>query len=407
MNWNQRSLALVALLMLCTMVVSGTAEGARRSGLAGNLLIKDADDVFFFPQYNLHYVDQFTIDMGSDANSGSGTFIFGTDTWALNLSTHRSDFLGGIVNAYWNGTDRGIFSPMYSPNFAGATGTGPAAQNPMAFQWFDVGFATTLGATPFGLRISSGIDTDKVENSTTTERSASAFSIQAGATMADAWDLGAEVTFGNSDDKDSAAPGNDLSGDVFLFAAGVRGYMEAAGLDWGVLGSFGIASSEYDVQPDSSVTEDITAFMVGFGPVWQDEAEDWTVAGYLTLERQSLKTEPGPTAGVTEQTMSAFTFPGYRLAAERRVFSWMKVRGGVRSDYQFDKNESTSSGGTVTATERDYDFRWTGGVSFEVGDFVLDGAINEPWFTSGPSIIGNDTDFLAFASATYHWGGDE
>lgn len=391
-----RVLSLIMLAVLMAALVVEDAEAARRSGLAGNLLIKDADDVFIFPQYNVTYANRLIVDMGTVSTSGSGTLIFGKESWGLNFSTHRSDFLNGVVAGYWGGNDRGLFGSQFSPNL---TGPSDATQGPDDVQWFDLGFGWGQ-ETPIGFRVGIGLDADATQATGTPEvkNGANVFSIQGGLTFNETTDLTAEISIGTSE-------ADSLEGSLTQFAAGIRGYYEMADFEWGYLGAVAFASDDADISASSKNENSIIQVLGGWGPVWNDESEDWQVAGYVTAELQSQENDPfGPDNNVDERFL---TFPGFRFAGEHRLKSWLWVRGGARSDYFFHRTE-TQSPGPVTAevSNRIYDFQWTAGLSAEWGNFRFDGAINEPWVTNGPQFLGSDSDLFAFASATYNWGGE-
>jgi hypothetical protein len=53
-SWH-RLTWLAALALFLSLLAPGRAGASRRTGLAGNLLIKDADDIFIYPQDNTLY----------------------------------------------------------------------------------------------------------------------------------------------------------------------------------------------------------------------------------------------------------------------------------------------------------------------------------------------------------------
>src|SRR5262245_23287785 len=79
------------------LVLLGLAESAharaRRPGLAGNLLIEDADDVFLFPQRLLAYPNLVALAYGGSAGSGNGLLTLGGDGWTFGVGLHRGDVL--------------------------------------------------------------------------------------------------------------------------------------------------------------------------------------------------------------------------------------------------------------------------------------------------------------------------
>ena len=68
---------LMRLFVLCLFLLSLASTGfaARRSSLGGNLLIKDTDDVFFYPHRVAEYNRLVTFDLGTDNSSGSGGIV--------------------------------------------------------------------------------------------------------------------------------------------------------------------------------------------------------------------------------------------------------------------------------------------------------------------------------------------
>jgi hypothetical protein len=399
LSW--RFLLLVALVALVPILILGDAEAARRSGLAGNLLIRDADDMFIYPQHNVTYVNRLIVDMGSSAGVGNGSLVFGEeDSWGLNFSTHRSDFLNGVVAGYWGGNDRGLFGPpppgaalSFSPDL---TGPSDPTQGPHDVQWFDVGFGWG-SETPIGFRVGIGMDADAltIPPSPEIQNGANVFSIQGGASLNESTDLTAEISIGSSE-------ADSLEGSVTQFAAGIRGFYEMADFEWGYLGALAYATDEADSTTAEKRENTITQFLAGWGPVWNDESEDWQVAGYVTLEFQKHELDLTGPAKVNERFI---TFPGFRFAGEHRLKSWLWVRGGVRSDYFFHKLESEAI--NAEGSNRIYDFQWTAGFSADWNSFRFDGAINEPWVHTGSFLGQQNEDLLAFASVTYNWGGAE
>jgi hypothetical protein len=118
-----------------------------------------------------------------------------------------------------------------------------------------------------------------------------------------------------------------LDGNVSQFSVGARAFREMGGFDWGILGAFSHASSDFDSlvagqAQAQSAEESINMWMLGLGPVWNDEPENWQVAGYVTLESQSREFDSpaNPAAQHVKTDQRFFTFPGVRIAAERRLW---------------------------------------------------------------------------------------
>src|SRR5262245_59992127 len=60
------------LLACCLLAVTSSAHAARRTALAGNLLIEDKDDLFLFPQLLTQYRNLIALDYGPSADTGNG-----------------------------------------------------------------------------------------------------------------------------------------------------------------------------------------------------------------------------------------------------------------------------------------------------------------------------------------------
>src|SRR5215510_8822362 len=95
----------VFLTVLLVLVVASPAFAARRSSLSGNLLIQDADDMFFFPQLVAMHKRMVTFDFGTNSGLGSGGMVFGSEQISLGLFAHRSEFLGALDDAYFTRGD--------------------------------------------------------------------------------------------------------------------------------------------------------------------------------------------------------------------------------------------------------------------------------------------------------------
>ncbi|HMI93521.1 MAG TPA: hypothetical protein VK509_19245, partial [Polyangiales bacterium] len=67
--------------------------GARRPGLAGSLLIEDADDVFVFPQQLMAYPNLISLAYGGTAGTGNGLLTLGGEELAFGVALHRGDVL--------------------------------------------------------------------------------------------------------------------------------------------------------------------------------------------------------------------------------------------------------------------------------------------------------------------------
>ena len=76
------------MLLSLTLVLVSTAmdaQAARRSSLAGNQFINDADDMFAFPQLSMKYKNRVIFDLEQGGYEGSGSITFGNNlVWQFN-----------------------------------------------------------------------------------------------------------------------------------------------------------------------------------------------------------------------------------------------------------------------------------------------------------------------------------
>ncbi|MEN8008112.1 MAG: hypothetical protein ABFS42_13915 [Candidatus Krumholzibacteriota bacterium] len=384
----------IMLLSLTLVLVSGAmdAQAARRSSLAGNQFINDADDMFAFPQLLHKYKNRVIIDMApGNGDEGNASVVFG-DNMVWNFNTGRSDFLNNTATWAAGSADRFGTFPMF--------GVPGIIEDPM--EWWDLGLATHLGDTPFGVNISYASSKDEFTGGTPgadVDESLSMLSLQAGITLGTI-DLAAEVGFGGYEDKsDGLDPQNQNDYGMFNFSLLARGDLEdMGGLDWRWIAAFGNGSHS----PDADGAEDVstTGFRGSFGPVWGNPGE-WEVAAYMNFEY--LKYDFGG-----DDYWKTMSFPGYNIAMEYYLNSWFVTRGGVRS-YNATETMSEEVGVDLVDeyNERAYDFFWTFGLGVDKGNWGIDMALEEQTLHSGYVVlngnqgIGNDP--IAYLSAWLAW----
>ncbi|MDE0883877.1 MAG: hypothetical protein OSB21_14900, partial [Myxococcota bacterium] len=80
------------------------AQADRRTSLAGNDLIQDADDVFLFPQTLQQYQNRLTLDLGAAAGAGGGLFSLGNDSMTFGVAIHRAPQEQTMIG--WQSRDR-------------------------------------------------------------------------------------------------------------------------------------------------------------------------------------------------------------------------------------------------------------------------------------------------------------
>ena len=101
---SQKLLLGLACLTASTAFFAETAHADRRSGLAGNLLIQDPDDLFPFPQYTVQHRNMIRLDYGAtidmDENRGNGVITMGNKHAAYGVALHRGDLLNPDVVSF-------------------------------------------------------------------------------------------------------------------------------------------------------------------------------------------------------------------------------------------------------------------------------------------------------------------
>ena len=112
-----RYLRILISLALIMLFLTNVGVAARRSSLAGNLLIKDRDDVFFMPQTIRDYQRMVTFDFGGSMRNGNGGMVFGNEKFTLGAFAHKTDFFGAIPNAFYKAGDVAIMNPSGSNDF--------------------------------------------------------------------------------------------------------------------------------------------------------------------------------------------------------------------------------------------------------------------------------------------------
>lgn len=388
------------LFTLTLVLVFGAmdAQAARRSSLAGNQFINDADDMFAFPQLIAKYKNRVIFDLApGNGDEGNGSIIFGDNT-VWNFNTGRGDFLNNTANWAWGMGDR--FSPIDMNGIPGNNGA-----NGNGMEWWDLGMATNLGDTPFGFNISWATDKDKFTpagGDPTFETSTNMLSFQLGATFGTV-DVAGEVGFGSyTQDAPVITPQDMNDYSFFNFSLLARGDIEdVGGLNWRWIAAYTNGSTE--AKMTDAVKLSTSALRASFGPVWGTPGE-WEVAAYLNFV-YAKQDEEGTTVDLKD-TGSYTSFPGYNIAMEYYLNQWLVARGGVMSHNASDTfKEEVTGGGEDEFVERNYDFMWTLGLGVDKGAWGLDLALEEDDVHSGylPLNGSVSSEPIAYMTAWLAW----
>jgi hypothetical protein len=390
-----------------------SAQADRRSGLAGNLLIEDPDDLFAFPQLTLQHRNMFRLDYGGNAQSGNGVLTLGNEQEALAIALHRGDLLTPDVVGYntelaWLGGVEGVGGPFGNSSFG--TFPGPAAvdrdaQNVLPATVLDVSYARSLSGNPFGVRLGFGRGVQAVRDGegNVAKGAQTFFAAQVGYSHRPAsglrWDASANgvFAFGNAND----ANGDDQFSGWDLRVAGLaRAYYPLNPLvDVGFLGNVSLGGERSEATQEGDQSKDIDfGLRGGVGPsIHLDRAK---IAAYGGLRLGLGKNDP--TAQLDQDVNRLrLAAPYFNMAAEVQVLDWLYVRTGAEYTWEVRRD-----GGPVDKERvSDGAFRWSAGLGFRKGEFYFDGVVTNGFVTGGPNFIGGTSPgFLAMASLTYKFG---
>lgn len=480
------------------------AHADRRSSLAGNLLITDQDDIYIYPQLTLEHRNLASFDyfpgqslsgilganspltsgegdgsssggdggdggngggdgpgaLGSSSRSaagvpngpltmgGSGLLLFGEETFAFGISTHRQDLYGATPQAFLGVGDLQLYSqPLRSWSLAGYSGPLPLAATPgqatptsngapstasgapatflQPLQLADLLFGIGLGDTgSLGGRLSFGqglfreerlgTDVEDFETWSTT-----AIDLVLGFSLRGAFylDLNLELALAffnntyqtdennepNYSDSASLAPSFSLSGRSIVdlresVKLGILGTLHVNSAT--VTDEFGVAEGSATTPQETSYSSSNFFFEAGAGPLYQlpDETE---VAAYATIGFG--------TSSYTDDNRrfraSGLLLPGFKLAMEHWILDWLAFRTGLSSRYYFafqSREFPDSPNPNVSASSTYYEFLWSAGIGIAVGNFELAGTFQTPFVTNGPALLGGTgSGMWSLLNATY------
>jgi hypothetical protein len=406
---------LLGLLSLAanSMMLIETAHADRRSGLAGNLLIEDPDDLFAFPQLTVLHRNMFRLDYGGASDSGNGVLTLGNDREAMSLAVHRGDLLSPDVVGFdtelgWLGGVEGV-NPLGATQFGSFAGPAavdaPATPAVLAATVVDLSYARMLGGNPFGVRLGfgRGVQSEKDANNNVQKGAQTFFAAQVGYSNRPVdrlrWDASgnAVVAFGNSNDTN----GNDIDSGYDLRIAGIgRAYYPINRLvDLGFLANLSIDNEKTKNEPTDDSSHDFDfGVRAGVGPsIHLDRAK---IAAYGGLRVGAGKNEQ---SAIDNDDVSRLRLaaPMVNMAAEVQVLDWLYVRTGAEYTWELRRDASDVEQQRVG----DGAFRWSAGMGFQKGTFYFDGVVTNGFVTGGPNFIGGTSPgFLAMASLTYKFG---
>lgn len=390
------------------VLLSSPALAARRTSLSNNQLIKDKDDVVIYPQLMLDYRNLINFDYGTSKGEGSGMLLIGSRDFGFGILVNRADInpgpLGDAGSSFmWNYMDTYELANLGAPGNPLATADGGVADgdysSPLTF--VDLIMAFNLGRNLLGFRL--GIGTGGQSETADEESSDSQFALKltAGMSFGKNMDLAADIVFASG----QRTVGGDLahSGSLFGINANLRGFSPMGEkIDLGYLGQFAFGSQAItEANDNNSDARNDILLVGGLGPVYKLKKMNSTVSAYGLVGIGWSGRDPNTDGDVDEDAQTDLTIiiPGFRMSLELNLLEWLVFRSGM--EYHFGYQQDTEANGDLVLTQQEGSFGWNAGLGLIIGDFTLDGAIQQNWMTQGPDFLGGDAPMFLTVSANY------
>lgn len=415
------------LLALACLAANGllleTAHADRRTGLSGNLLIQDPDDLFPFPQYTLTHRNMLRLDYGPGTgggavgSSGNGVLTLGDENMAFGVALHRGDLLspdvvGQSQELAWLGGVGNPFGAAGNSNFAGPEldGLGVADGAVLPATVFDLFYGRSLGDNLLGMRLGLGRGVQALKVDGDTQKGAQTFiAAQIGYSILPPTglrlDLSGNLVFalGKTTDVDGDT---DDSGTDIHFGALARGYWPLNPVvDIGFIGNLALDNEHTNDDPTDTGSNAFSAgLMGGVGPSINLARAKVAAYGGLTFGFDA--DEPNSENDDDESSTLRFVAPMVNMATEVQLLDWLYVRTGAQYTWGLTRSGYTNAGGDDVAERVAAGiFGWTAGIGMSKSDFYFDGVVTNGFVTGGPNFIGGTAPgFLAMASFTYKFG---
>jgi len=380
------------------LALTANANASRRSSLHGDILLEDVTDSFFMPQLLLKYRNLMRVQMGSDASTGDGLLIFGTDAMAFGVVAHRGD------NASPSG------SVMLSA--AGLPGILTGAQSfPLLTQFgtpstiVDLLMAMKLGGDAglgFRLGIANAGTSTTPDGGDSTGVSQTSLNIGAGYSMlgeALRMDLSLNLNIGLGSDT-TAGVDNETSGNDIKIGLNGRFYLPMEEqVELGIIGGinlgFGGITQSFGGNESSSSNFDLS-IVAGAGPVYKLAKARIAAYGFLGFSTSSM--DPNTDADNDDSSTTTITIPGVHMALEVDVTDWFVFRSGLEYAWRI-SSDSDAAGNSQGSNSGS--FGWSGGFGLVFDKFTMDFALENSFFTTGPNFIGGQSGFASSVTAAY------
>jgi hypothetical protein len=340
-----------------------------------------------------------TFDMGTSNTLGSAGIIFGNESLVFGTFTHRSDFLGQIANAFFTIGDFEIGLDGQNDYFGSL---GPPGPSDGPYEWFDFILGWEGGGNPWGVRLAIGRNQDDAPGAGGDDKNdVTAVDIVAGFAVSDI-DISAEFTIADAKTV-VAGTSTSESGPVgFAVAARKTAVEDSDDLQLGWVGMFNYTTAGEDFTPDGGAKQEtdrsLTSFVFGAGPVYQPH-ERTTVSAYGTFEYN--RTHLNDKTANTKATDTEYIIPGWKIASEIELASWLQARAGVVSRFVISSDKLETAAGESKGQTSELEFDWHTGLGVQLGDFMFDGYLNPSVLTTGTDLLGNSSQLFGMVTASY------
>lgn len=388
---SRRAWCAWAALAAALLPASGVAAGARRPGLAGNLLIEDQDDVFAFPHELIEYRNLIALSYGASASTGNGLLTLGNDSLAFGVALHRGDVLGPHA--------QDELSALAGPDgaFPEPLTLGPATM-------LDLLMAIGDRESQLGVRASVGAAEDALTTAGSKDSQTNTFvmaELSAGRGIRGQGirmdgSLAVTLDFG-----DQQLADQDLDdGTSVALSLLQRGYFPIDGaLDLGMLSDLSATSTTVNGVAPGEPSRELLGLSVGGGVGPALRLGGASVAGYAVIHFRVERDDPNTDASADDSAAHSIAVPGVHIAVEVPIASWFVLRSGAQYAFEID---GTNEPDDNANSRRTGSFSWNLGFGLSTHDLRFDASLQHGFVTSGPDFLGGSSPgFLAIASLSY------
>ena len=395
---KQITRALCALITI-TLVI-GVAHADRRTSLGGNMLIKDRDDTFVYPQLAVKYNRTVSMDYGTESGFGNAMLIAGPNKKsAIGIALNRGDSVQPIGGGSY------ILSPELGMIYGSVLSIDYPTQDSVTPPTIaDLFYAMKMGKNKLGFRLgvvnrseSQLDDGDLVgSNSVFGFRLSAGYSIcKKGDFVLDVSNVSGAILQGKDEDEveDASAMNIHLGGRYYI--------PQGKSFKLGTLFDFNMANvggKQYNGDKPENSTSTI-AVQAGIGPVYRNKEKKYTVAMHAHVGFVSENEEPNSEVKNDEVAQTTILFPGFNMAMEYQVRDWLVFRSGASYNHVISLSKEQDK--AVNNDNGNSGFGWNAGFGFLMENIRIDGTLSHGFVTGGPQFIGGyNGGLFSLVSAT-------